>query len=1180
MTIDLILLPRVACRGQEVTAPRLRALLALLAGEPRTGCSTERLVAGLWQPDELPERPGKALQVLVSRARALLGADVVVSSPTGYRLGLAEDRIDSSALLLHAATSAARARAGDHAGSLAAADAGLALWEGTPSPDGTGAPGATGGPGGTGYSGATGGPGGTGDPGAARDPGAVGGPGGAGYPGATGGPGGTGDPGAARAPGAVGGPGGTGYSGAARGPDGVGDPGDPGDPVAALRAERGPVRDALVRARALALGRLGRYAEAVGALAAVAAEHPRDEEVLAELLRGEAATAGPSAALTRYEAYRRDLRDQLGTEPGAGLKAVQRELLRGEAPVVRHGVPHEPNPLLGRDEDIAAVGRLLGESRAVSVVGPGGLGKTRLAHAVSRRAEQRVVYFVPLAGVTADEDVAAEVASALGSGEGRHGALAARAPADPVSGILGALGSGPALLVLDNCEQVVRGAADLVHALVSSSKDLRVLVTSRAPLGLTSEAVYALPELGPDTSAELFTQRARAARPGVHLPPDAVAELCRHLDGLPLAVELAAARVRVLSVEEITRRLGDRFALLRGGARDAPERHRTLHAVVEWSWNLLAPDARTALRTLSVFPGGFLAEAAERVLGEDALLLLEQLAGQSLLTVTDTPVGVRFAMLETVREFSAAERAAAGQDEAAVDAFLGWARDFGVAYHDWVFGPEPRTAWERIRAEQDNLVSALRYALARTDGPTVAALTAVLAALWSTDSNYPRLAALAADVGPPLSHYRPEPEYVEVARAAAVLCVASLFMDYSANAGVRRHLVTLRRLPPAPPDTLLRATAAVLGAIPEMLPPDYGVLHGLCGSDQPLVAGLAECVATYVWEYEHDVDRALASAHRMATALTSVDNPSLRVMGHSRLSELCLKTGEGEAAYRHLTEALGALPRLGDEHDYIGIRSALALACLQRGDADEAEHWLRQAEGISSSQQEAFYDPDLGAHAEIALTRGLTDTGLGLWRDAVERIAVAAAGQGGGGGTHGDAGQGGAGHEDGVRGDTVHGGGDPWLDPWALQVQAAAVTAHAHAGCLDPVAELVARLRQRLLALLSGPSRSPVDLPVFGTVLHALGTAGLADGRTSAVREIALAERLRVLREFQPTMSADRARRAAERADGAAYADAVSEYAALGRDELREAARTLISDHGRTATSTTSTPGRSAPRTR
>ncbi|MEV0474645.1 ATP-binding protein, partial [Streptomyces prunicolor] len=728
MSIDLTLLPRVAHRRQEVTAPRLRGLLALLAGDLRTGCSTERLVEGLW-PDELPERPGKALQVLVSRARAQLGADLIVSTPTGYRLALAEDQVDSSALLLHAAASADRARAGDHAGSLAAAEAGLALWEGTPDQGG-----------------------------------------------------------------------------------------DTDDPVAALRAERAPVHDILVRAQALALARLGRHAEAAGPLAAAAVAHPRDEEVLGELLRGEAATAGPSAALTRYEAYRRGLRDELGTDPGAGLKAVQQELLRGEAPVARHGVPHEPNPLLGRDEDIAAVEGLLRSSRAVTVVGPGGLGKTRLTHAVSRRAEQRVVYFVPLAGVTADADVAAEVSSALGAG-----ALSGSASGDPVTVMLGVLGSGPALLVLDNCEQVVRGAADLVQALVSSSKDLRVLATSRSPLGLTSEAVYALPELGLGVSAELFTQRARAARSGVELPPDAVAELCRHLDGLPLAVELAAARVRVLSVPDIARRLGDRFALLRGGARDVPERHRTLHAVVEWSWNLLAEDARAALRTLSVFPGGFSGEAAEQVLGDDALALLEQLADQSLLTVADTPAGVRFRMLETVREFSAARRTEAGEDEAAVDQFLVWARDFGVAHHDWFFGSEPRSAWERIRGEQDNLVLALRYALARTDCPTIAALTAVLAALWSTGSSYPRLTALAADTGPPLSHYYPEPEYVEVARAAAVLCTASLFMGYGPQ--VVRQLVTLRRLPAAPPDTLLRAISAVLSAVPEMLPPDYAVLR-------------------------------------------------------------------------------------------------------------------------------------------------------------------------------------------------------------------------------------------------------------------------------------------------------------------------------------------------------------------
>ncbi|WP_328919712.1 AfsR/SARP family transcriptional regulator [Streptomyces sp. NBC_00208] len=1035
MTTDLTLLPRVAYRGQEVTAPRLRGLLALLAGDLRTGCSTERLVAGLW-PDELPERPGKAVQVLVSRARAQLDADVLVSTPTGYRLTLAEDQVDSSALLLHAAASADRARAGDHAGSLAAAEAGLALWEGTP--------------------------------------------------------------------------------------DGAG---DTDDPVAALRTGRAPVRGTLVRAQALALARLGRHSEAAGPLAVAASEHPRDEEVLAELLRGEAATVGPSAALMRYEAYRRELRDALGTDPGAGLKAVQQELLRGESPVVRHGVPHEPNLLLGRDEDIAAVERLLRASRAVTVVGPGGLGKTRLAHAVSRRAEQRVVFFVPLAGVTADEDVAAEVASALGAGDGRPGAMNGH---DPVSGILGVLGSGPALLVLDNCEQVVRGAADLVQALVSSSKDLRLLATSRAPLGLTSEAVYTLPELGLDTSVELFTQRARAARPGVQLPPDAVAELCRHLDGLPLAVELAAARVRALSVPDIARRLGDRFALLRGGVRGVPERHRTLHAVVEWSWNLLADDARAALRTLSVFPGGFLGEAAEQVLGEDALFLLEQLADQSLLTVADTPVGVRFRMLETVREFSAARRAEAGEDEEAVGRFLAWARDFGVAYHDALFGPEPAAAWERIKAEQDNLVLALRHALARTDNPATAALTAVLASLWSTGTNFPRLAALAADTGPSLSHYCPEPEFVEVARTAAVLGTATVFMGPGPRAV--RQLVTLRRLPPAPPNTLMRATAVVLSAVPEIRPPDYDVLRKLCDSEQPLLSGIAECVACYVWEFEHDIDRALVSARRTVAGLAAVDNPSVQLMVHSRLSELCLRTGRGEEAYEHLKAALKVLPRLGDGHDYIGIRSLLVLACLQRGDPDEAEYWLRQSESDNTPQQDDFYRPDLGGRAEIALARGLMEVGLGLWRGTVERMLAAGS----------------------MR------GGDARLDPWAYLIQSVAVTAHAHAGRLGLVAEVVDRLRQRLRTLLSDPVGSPSELPLFGTVLHALGMAGLASGDTSAVRMIALAERLGVLREFQPTMSAVRARRAAEDADGAAYADAVSECAALGRGELREAARVVM----------------------
>ncbi|MER5435141.1 BTAD domain-containing putative transcriptional regulator [Streptomyces sp. NPDC002588] len=1058
MTTELALLSRVAHRGREITAPRLRGLLALLAAELHSGCTAGRLVEGLW-PDELPERPGKAVQVLVSRLRAQLGAELIVSTPTGYRLALDEGQVDSSALLLYEAASAERARAGDHAGALAQAEAGLALWDG-----GVGA--------------------------------------------------------------------------------GAGE--DLHDPVVALRVDRGRAHRALVRFRALALARVGRREEAAAPLAGLARELPRDEEVLAELLRCEAVTAGRAAALTRYDAYRRRLRDELGTDPGPGLRSVYQELLSRDVPLVRHGVPHEPNPLLGRDADVTAVSGLLAEVRVVTVVGPGGLGKTRLSHAVSRAAAQPVVHFVSLAGVRSDDDVAGEVASAVGAGEGRFGG-------DVVGGIVGALGTGPALLVLDNCEQVIPGAADLVQALVSRSKELRVLATSRAPLGLTSESVYALPELSLTTSVELFGQRARAARPGVELPAEQVAEICRHLDGLPLAVELAAARVRVLSVADISRRLRDRFALLRGGARDAPERHRTLQAVVEWSWNLLEDDGRAALRALSVFPGGFTEDAAQCVLGEseDALTLLEQLAGQSLLKVDESssanapgnpagspsgrpsgdPSGVRFHMLETLREFGAARRAEAGEEEAVTARFLSWARDFGRAHHDVLFDGGPQRPWTRVRAEQDNLVLALRYALARADGPTTAALTAALGSLWATGSNYARIAALADETGGPLSHFRPrpgEPGYsvdVETARSAATVCTASLFMGRGPYAA--RHLVTLRRLPPAPPDTLVRALAVVLCAVPETHPPHYTRLQELCDADAPMLAGMAAGVASYVWEAEHETERALACARRMLDMLGPLENPAMRLISHGRISELCLNSAHGAEAYDHLRAALSALDEVGDWTDSIGVRWGLVLACLQRGEVEEAEYWLGLAALDQQSESAETFGTDLPARAEIALARGLTEVGLGLWRQAAERIR---------------------------EGSLLH-ADDPFADPWSLEIQSAALAAHAQCGRLEPVAGLAGQLRERLLGMLSGSpgDGSPVELPVHGTVLLALGFAGLAGGDPSAVRLVALAERMPAIREF-PSLSSTRSRQAAENADRAAYDDARSSYATLNREELRAAA--------------------------
>jgi predicted ATPase/tetratricopeptide (TPR) repeat protein len=783
------------------------------------------------------------------------------------------------------------------------------------------------------------------------------------------------------------------------------------------------------------------------------------------------------------------------------------------------------------------VADLLGSVRVTSIVGPGGLGKTRLAQVVSRQAEQRIVHFVPLAGVASDDEVAGEVAAALGAGGPGPTPISQRAvPTGVVAGIAAMLGPGPALLVLDNCEHVLGGAAELAGALVAMTKDLRVLTTSRAPLGLSSEAVYLLPELSLATSVELFGQRAKAARPGVELPAEVVEEVCGHLDGLPLAVELAAARVRVLSVAEIAARLQDRFGLLRGGPRDAPQRHQTLRAVVDWSWQLLDPAGRAAMRALSVFPAGFTADAAGHLLGDGEVLgVLEQLVDQSLLQVADTPTGTRFRMLETVREFSTAQREAAGETDAVVDRFLAWARDFGVAHHDAAFGADPFSSVERIRAEQDNLAQALRYGLAKADGGTVAATSAVLGSLWIIESNFQRLMKLAEETARVLSHFRPGPDLLEATRTALALCAIYTFLIEGPRAV--RSLVALQRLPPAPPDTMVRAAAVVLGAAPK----DRSALYALCDSDEPLVAGAANGVVTYFFENVGDLDSALKAARRTLEAFEQRKLPYLQAAAHARISELCLQVERGEEARRHLLAALPVLERLGNWSALVGIRWWLVLASLQVGDVDEAEHWLEQTAPPQADEPIGTLTYGLGIRAEILLARGEVEAGLRLWRRAVDLLVHA---------------------EGPIFGvDT-----DPSQDQWTVEAEAVTVVAHAQHGRLDLVEALTGELPHRLSTMLANPVANPppylMELPTCGGFLLALATVDLDRGaRTgdqratrSGARMIALAERFRYLRNFQPTMSATRARRAAEQADRPAYEDAVASYAGLGHEELRAAA--------------------------
>ncbi|WFE51485.1 BTAD domain-containing putative transcriptional regulator [Micromonospora sp. WMMD1155] len=531
----------------------------------------------------------------------------------------------------------------------------------------------------------------------------------------------------------------------------------PGAPAQAARLDE--LRLAAIEDRVDADLASGASPALVAELREFVVAHPLRERSRGQLMRALSALGRPAEALAEFEDARRTLADQLGADPSAALAAIHLAMLRGaEGGSTRRALPSQLTTFVGRDEELGRVGVLLGDRRLVTLIGPGGAGKTRLAIEAAGRLDGEV-RFVELAGLADGSDVPQAVLSALGLRDA--GLRAPAAPGrQPIDRLVEALAERPLLLVLDNCEHVIADVARLAARLLGACPALRVLATSREPLGLAGEALCPLSGLTvppSGASAEhaddfaavrLFAQRAADVAPDFTVTPanvDTVLRICRTLDGLPLAIELAAARLRALPVAEVAARLDDRVRLLSMGSRAASPRHRTLRAVVEWSWDLLDDAERSLARRLTVFAGGATLEAAEQVCGLLGGNFLEALAGLVDKSFVEL-AGGRYRMLETVRAFCAERLADAGEADDLRRAHTAYFLEFAWTASDHLRRAEQLHWLRRLDAERDNLHAALRRATAAGDAADAAGMVAALSFYWWLRGMRGEGARLAADV--------------------------------------------------------------------------------------------------------------------------------------------------------------------------------------------------------------------------------------------------------------------------------------------------------------------------------------------------------------------------------------------------------------------------------------------------
>jgi predicted ATPase/DNA-binding SARP family transcriptional activator len=763
-------------------------------------------------------------------------------------------------------------------------------------------------------------------------------------------------------------------------------------PFAAVEADRlAELRIAATEDLAEAAVTCGHARDLITDLERLAAAHPLRERLHELLIRALYADGRQAEALAAYERVRTTLADELGADPGTRLRDLHVSVLRGDSvdpaakatavPVAPPAAPRSNlrapmTSFVGRRDDVAELTRLLSNgTRLVTMVGPGGAGKTRLATETGRTLVDESgegIWFVELAPLGDAADVAPTVLSTLGASEYVDLPRTKFTQPFPTSRaatqrLVEVIGDRRVLLVLDNCEHLVQEVADLVDSLLAACPRLRVLTTSREPLSIPGEHLHPVGplEMPPENSVgdeypamQLFVDRARAVRPDFALYDgnrEAVAEICRRLDGMPLAIELAAARLRALNPPQIVDRLADRFRLLTSGSRTALPRHQTLRAVVEWSWDLLDPDEQAVARRLSLFSGGATLDAAEQVCSDDdlpaesVLGVLASLVDKSLVEAAADDRSVRYRMLETVRAYGAEQLKASGE----YDRF----RDAHTAYFSRLLQqarPKLRSGEQipwiaRLTADNENLLDALRTAIDTGSSWVAVELVAVLGEFWNMSGrpaeavNWMRAALAVPGPSAPID------------RASVVMLHALGTLASGEDPEVMpraiRGLAQVRWMSRRHPDVAESFVGFLTNAIWSAIRRDkagcFRALEAARESADPWTRAMATTMTAMFRENDGEVDQMAAD---LAVAIDG-----FRALGERWGTSMALRglasyqagRGEHEEALVSLGEALQLLGELGTTEGLPQLLGASAVSRIELGDIDGARADLERALRLS-----------------------------------------------------------------------------------------------------------------------------------------------------------------------------------------------------------------------------------------